>query len=80
MKVEIGGFGEPVQQLNTNRLTFVAEDGRTALEMWIGKDGCSLEIRGVSVTKIKGQLYDSRFSVHPVASNGVDIRLTPYKD
>ena len=80
MKVQIGGFGEPTQTLDVPRLMFVVgDDSRTMFEVWLGKDGVSLEISGCGVCKVNGVLYDSRFSVHPDAANKVTIRAVEYR-
>ncbi len=80
MKVQIGEFGETPQTIDAQRLDFVAEDGRTMFQVWIGKDGHSLEVRGVDVCKVAGVIYDSRFAVEPNASNAITIRAVRYQD
>lgn len=79
MKLSIdGSFGEPAQELDTDRIKFIAEDGRQMFEVVIGKDGVSFEVRGTSTCKVNGELYCERLSVEPNSSNAITIRAKKY--
>jgi hypothetical protein len=67
-----------VERLDAKGVRFVAEDGRTMFEVHVGKDGTSIEIRGVDVTHVENVLYDSRLAACPNASNSLTIRVCPY--
>lgn len=79
MKLSIGGsFGEPAQELDTDRVKFIAEDGQQMFEIVIGKDGHSFEVRGISTCKVNGELYSEHLSVEPNCSNCMVIRAKKY--
>lgn len=79
MHIEIGGsYGEPKQKLDTDTVRFVAPDGRDMFEITIQKDGKSIEIRGVTTTRVNGVLYSETLSIQPQSRNGVIISVTPY--
>jgi hypothetical protein len=44
-----------------------------------GKDGVSIEINAGGTFKAGGVVYDSRFAIHPNASNSVTLRPLVYK-
>lgn len=79
MKIAIGGsFGEEYQDLTTDRVRFVAPDGRDMFEVKIGDDGISIEVRGITSTRIDGVLYREQFNIEPHCSNCVTIRAKKY--
>lgn len=79
MKIAIGGsFGEPNQDLDTERVRFVAPDGRDMFEVSVGKDGFSIEVRGIASTRVDGVLYREQFDIEPNCSNCVTIRAKKY--
>ena len=57
---------------------FVAEDGLTMFEVSSGSDGRSIEVRGVSTTKVGGQFYVPSLELMPQASNLITIRTRPF--
>ena len=67
-----------VQHLDVQGVRFVAEDGRTMFEVHAGKDGTSIEVRGVEVTKVENVLYSSSLAACPNASNSLTIRVCRY--
>lgn len=82
MKIEIGGFPgkEEEQVLTTDRVRFVAEDGRDMFEVKIGDDGISIEVRGINSTRVEGVLYREQFNIQPNSSNCVTIRAKKYDE
>lgn len=81
MKVRVGDFfGDVIQEFDTRRVCFIAEDGRTMFEVRTGDDGHSIEVRGVDVCKVNGVFYEGRFTVSPRASNAVDIVAVRYAE
>jgi hypothetical protein len=74
--------GHPVtrdaQRLEAKGVRFVTEDGRTMFEVHTGKDGTSIEVRGVDATFVEDVLYDSRLAACPNASNSLTIRVCRY--
>ena len=69
-----------VQHLDAKGVKFVTEDGRTMFEVHAGKDGTSIEVRGVDVTRVENVLYDSKLAACPNASNSLTIRVCRYDD
>lgn len=67
-----------VKPVDGDSVRFVTEDGRTMFEVGINKDGRSIEVRGVEVTKHEGELYDCWLSVSPRTANTVIIRTEKY--
>ena len=69
-----------VKQVDGRCVRFVSDDDRTMFEVIAGKDGRSLEVRAVEVTKVDGVIYAGRLVVYPAASNTVTIRVPRYED
>ena len=69
-----------VRQIAGHTVRFVTEDGRCAFEVRAGKDGRSLEIRGVECIKAGGVLYCEALQVRPHASNSVTVSNIPYDE
>lgn len=67
-----------VQTLSSKSVRFVTDDGRTMFEVNLGKDGTSIEVRGVDVTRVEGLLYNSSLAACPNASNSLTIRVLPF--
>lgn len=47
-------------------------------EVTIEMDGKSIEIRGVTTTKVDGVLYSEHLSVNPFSRNCIVISAVPY--
>jgi hypothetical protein len=69
-----------IQVLPVKDVRFVTDDGKTLFEVSIGKDGRSIQIRGVDVTKVGDMLYGSSLAACPEALNSLSIRTLPYDD
>jgi hypothetical protein len=69
-----------IQVLPVKGVRFVTDDDRTLFEVSIGKDGRSIQIRGVDVTKVGDMLYSSSLAACPEAANSLSIRTLPYDD
>ena len=67
-----------VQTLPHTGVRFVADDGKTMFEVHMGKDGRSIEVRGVDCTRVEEILYSSSLAACPNASNSLTIRVLPY--
>ena len=67
-----------VQTLPVKGVRFVTDDGRTMFEVYSGKDGRSIEVRGVDVTKVGDVLYANSLAACPNASNSMTICVLPY--
>lgn len=81
MKIEIGhSITKDVQAVDSDRVRFVADDGRTMFEVVAGKDGRSIEVRGVEVCKVAGVLYSQCIDVRPIVANSVEILARRYDD
>lgn len=79
MKIETGhSVSKDVQAVNSDRVRFVAEDGRTMFEVVACKDGRSIEVRGVEACRVSGVLYSDAIEVRPQASNMVTVRAREY--
>lgn len=81
MKIETGhSVSKDVQLVDSDRVRFVAQDGRTMFEVVAGKDGRSIEIRGVDVCQVDGVLYSDAIELRPRAANTVVVRAAEYDD
>lgn len=81
MKIETGhSVTKDVQLVDSDRVRFVAEDGRTMFEVVAGKDGRSIEVRGVEACRVGGVMYSNAFDVRPQVTNQVTIRAREYGD
>lgn len=69
-----------VKNVSGKFVRIVTEDDRTMFEVTIGKDGRSIEIRGVSMTKVDGAIYTEQLSIQPNSSNSVTIRPVLYEE
>ena len=81
MKIKISGFGQPEQILDVAFFEVLSPDDDTRAMFYVhmGKDGVSLDVSAGSPFKAAGKLYDSRFAVHPNASNSVTLRHVEYR-
>jgi len=59
---------------------FVVDDGRTMFEVRAGKDGKSIEVRGVEVCFVDGTMYSEALVVYPNCSNSILVRVRRYDD
>lgn len=81
MKIETGhSVSKDVQLVDSDRVRFVAEDGRTMFEVAAGKDGRSIEVRGVESCRVNEVLYSNAIDVRPLVTNLVTIRAREYDD
>jgi len=75
--------GHPVmadaQRVSGDKVRFVTDDGRTMFEVGVGRDGRSIEVRGVETTKHDGQIYDCWLLLQPGSSNAVTVRTVRYE-
>lgn len=79
MKIVQGNqfLGKPETQISGNSIRFVADDGRTILEVCI-KDPRTVEVRGVSTYKIGDKLYTEQLIIEPRVSNCIWISTKEY--
>ena len=68
------------QRIDANGVRFVTENGQTMFEVDIGKDGKSIEVRGVDRTKVDEVAYGSNLAACPNASNSLTVRVCRYSD
>ena len=62
-----------------DRVRFVTDDGRTIFEVTCGKDGHSIEVRGVETFKVGKVVYDGCIEIRPHCANGVSIQARRYE-
>ena len=58
---------------------FLSDEGQVMFEVRIGKDGRSIEVRGVDVYKHDGALYTEALEIRPRYSNGVEVSSVRYE-
>ena len=58
---------------------FLADDGRAMFEVRTGKDGRSIEVRGVESYKHDGTIFTEELEVRPRYSNSVEVRSVRYE-
>lgn len=81
LTIETGHFiTSDVKRLESKRVRFVTESGRTMFEVSSGSDGRSIEVRSVEVTKHDGQVYSNLLSLQPSSADRVTIRTVEYYD
>ena len=81
MKLSTGGcFGEPLQDLTTDRIRCFASDGREMFEINIGSDGRSLEIIAGVTYRENGVMYKEHLLVEPQGYGRITIRSKPYDE
>lgn len=81
MRIELGHPVEAnVVALKDKTVRFVTDDGRTMFEVSCGKDGKSIEVRGVEAYKVKEKLYASTIDVRPNVANSVTIMSRAYDE
>lgn len=73
-------YNADVCEIKGSTVRFVTEDDRTMFEIRLGKDGRSIEIRGVEATKVDGRIYVEQLSIQPNSSNSVTIRPVLYEE
>ena len=79
MKFATQEFMDSPVPLDASRIVVVADDGRTAFEIVIGKDGHSVEFRGVDSYKFGDNVYINRLAIIPVVSNCITISSTEWQ-
>ena len=67
-----------VRKLEATTVRFVTEDGRCMFEVTAGKDGRSIDVMAVEMTKIDGTIYEARLMVLPNVTNSVEVRTRRY--
>lgn len=74
--------GHPVtkdaERIDAKSVRFVNDDYRTLFEVCIGRDGRSIEVRGIDVVSVDGALYGSYLAALPNAANSLTIALRHY--
>lgn len=82
MKIQIcDRFGVAKHVVEGDRVSFVTDDGdRIVFDLYVGRDGRSLELTGGGNYKIDGKIYTSALQLHPNASNSVTVRTVEWKD
>lgn len=60
-------------------IVILAEDGRVLYDIYLLKDGVSLDVSAGSIVKVNGQLRDSGITVSPRAANRVIISRPEYE-
>ena len=79
MRIESGHpMTKDVAEVAGDSVRFVADDGRTMFEVRAGKDGKSLEVRGVDNAKVNGVLYATALCVIPNVTNSITVAAIPY--
>lgn len=79
MKIQTGhSFLKNVQEVNSDQVRFISDDGNAMFEVRIGKDGKSIEITGITETKHDDVLYGHFLTIEPKSSNRVVVRTLPY--
>lgn len=62
-----------------DRVAFIAEDGREMFEVRAGKDGRSIEVRGIETCRVNGKVYTSGLEIRPHVTNSITIRTQLYE-
>ena len=79
MRIESGHqMTKNVAEVAGDSVRFVCDDGRTMFEVRAGKDGKSLEVRGVDDAKVNGVLYGTALCVIPHVTNSITVAAIPY--
>lgn len=79
MKLVTDHYDDSAKEVGDDRVYFRTEDGRAMFEVRAGKDGRSIEVRGVEACKVDGKLYREQLSIEPVASNAITIRTITWE-
>lgn len=66
-------------EANDKSVAFIAEDDRQMFEVYVGKDGRSLIIRGINTCKVDGKLYSAYLQVEPSAANSITVRTREWE-
>ena len=69
-----------IEVLPATGVRFVTDDGRTMFDVCVGRDGRSIEVRGVDVAVVGNVLYGAELAACPNASNSLTICTLPYDD
>lgn len=67
------------EPIDANGVHFTADDGRVMFSVDIGKDGRSIQIRGVDACMVGGVLYSSYLEVLPEVANTITVRTRLYE-
>lgn len=79
MKIQTGHkLTGDVKPIEADSVSFIAEDGRAMFEVMVGKDGRSIEVRGVQCCRVDGTLYAEGLIIRPICSNVVVVRTVEY--
>lgn len=64
--------------LEETSVSFLTEDGRVMFEVSAGKDGRSINVRGVETCIVDGVLYSELLELQPIVANSIDIKARKY--
>ena len=79
LRIQVGDYvANEEKTIEGDVIRFVTEDGRAMFDVYIGKDGRSIEVGAPQVTKVDGVIYDSKLEVLPRATNRIVIRTSRY--
>lgn len=78
MKMYVGNNHKDGQALDARFIRFVTDDGREAFEVRPGKDGRSVEIRGIDTFFVNHVAYGAALTVAPEVSNFVIVQAREY--
>ena len=62
-----------------DRVVFVTDDGDEMFEVRIGKNGKSIDIRGIDDCRVNGEIYSCALDIKPHVSNSITIAVRPYE-
>lgn len=58
----------------------IAPDGRVLFGIHRGKDANSIEVSGIEVCRIEGELYGTRLELRPIVANVIKISAVRYDE
>ena len=70
---------DPPVPIDSDRVVLIASDGREAFEVRAGRDGHSIEVRGIGTYKVGETVYLSGFVIHPHVTNSITISSVEWK-
>lgn len=68
-----------VQEIDAKSIRIVTDDDRCMFEVHLCKDGKSIEVRAVEMTKVNGVLFNNVLRICPQYNNQVVIRTEQYE-
>lgn len=81
LHIEIGNsFQGNVDKVDSDRVRFVTEDGRTMFEVCVSDKPNRIEVRGVESCRIDGVLFSELLTVRPQCANVVKIETIKYNE